>query len=255
MKKKKKFRSSDEKFFIDYIPKKLFDSLSEDERMNQREYRRYHSAIYDTNKRIEDNKKQIEKLKLKIKEEKNKLKSDDYKDGYSDLMKFHYDKISHLDRKFKFGITASWRDKSSRSYKVIKGTESDENRDKTKIAFSQRTYKGKEIQKRESLYVHVRANDRVLERTKRSENLPSNRKNISFGSPEKCRESLSKIYNEDWSKDDNEDVKSEVVAVISRYVRYKIFEKGWFWFITNPHSRDTITEWCVGMGDEMYDWG
>ena len=43
--------------------------------------------------------------------------------------------------------------------------------------------------------------------------------NVSFGSPEKCRESLSKIYNEDWSKDDKEDVKSEVVAVISRYVR------------------------------------
>ena len=36
-------------------------------------------------------------------------------------------------------------------------------------------------------------------------------KNISFGI-QKCRESLSKIYNEDWSKDDKEDVKSEVVA-------------------------------------------
>ena len=28
-----------------------------------------------------------------------------------------------------------------------------------------------------------------------------------------------------------------------------------FCIITNPHSRDTITEWCVRMSDEMYDWG
>ena len=125
-------------------------------------------------------------------------------------MKFHYDKISHLDRKFKFGITAVG-DKSSRSYKVIKGTESDENRDKTKVLFTKNLQRERDSEERISICA-CESNDRVLERTKRSENLPSNRKNISFGSPEKCRESLSKIYNEDWSKDDKEDVKSEVVA-------------------------------------------
>ena len=56
----------------------------------------------------EDNKKQIEKLKLKIEEEQNKLKSDDYKDGYSDLMKFHYDKISRM-MKIQIRYYQSWR--------------------------------------------------------------------------------------------------------------------------------------------------
>ena len=92
------------------------------------------------------------------------------------LMKFHYDKISHLDRKFKFGITRVG-DKSSRSYKVSKELRVMRTEIKLRLFFK-RTYKGKKF--RENLYMY---NDciRVFERTKRSENLPSNRKNISFG--------------------------------------------------------------------------
>ena len=254
MKKRLKYRSENEKFFLDYFPDRIFKKLNKSEREHYREYRRYHRAIFDTNERIESYQNQIEKLKKKIIDEKDKLVADDYKDGYTMLMKTHYNHISDFDKQFKFNVSGSWRDKSSRSYKEKVGIESFEKRDKTKIAFTQKTYKGEEIKKRESLYLHVSASDVLIKFLKKDESTPSNRKNIAFGSLDKCRLALSEIYDEDWSKDDKEVVKDEVKVIVRGYVRFFIFERGWSTFITSTHSRDKIIEWCKGLGKEMYEW-
>ena len=69
---------------------------------------------------------------------------------------------------------------------------------------------------------------------KKDESTPSNRKNIAFGSLDKCRLALSEIYDEDWSKDDKEVIKDEVKVIVRGYVRFFIFERGWSTFITRP---------------------
>ena len=252
--KKNKYRTDGDKFFLNYLPPKLFDKLNESKREHYREYRRYHLAIFNTNERVEKLRNQIEKIKKQILIEKDKLKADDYKDGYNLKMKLHYNHLSDLDKKYKFNVSGSWRDKSSRSYKESVGILSTDKRDSTKVSFVQKTFKGKKIEKRESLYLHISSTDSTLKELKQSESLPSNRKNIAFGGLENCRLALSEIYNEDWSKDDKDIVKDEVKIVVRGYVRYYIFKKGWSKFVRDTHSRDKIVEWSKGLGDDFYNW-
>ena len=42
MKKRFKYRSENEKFFLDYFPDRIFKKLNKSEREHYREYRRYH---------------------------------------------------------------------------------------------------------------------------------------------------------------------------------------------------------------------
>ena len=74
--------------------------------------------------------------------------ADDYKDGYTLLMKTHYNHISDFDKQFKFNVSGSWRDKSSRSYKEKVGIESFEKRDKTKIYLLRKHTKVRKSKKR-----------------------------------------------------------------------------------------------------------
>ena len=68
-------------------------------------------------------------------------------------MKTHYNHISDFDKQFKFNVSGSWRDKSSRSYKEKVGIESFEKEIKLKSIYSE-NIKGEEI-KKENHYIFM----------------------------------------------------------------------------------------------------
>ena len=47
MKRKKDYRSKGEKFFLEYIPTEVFDSLKPKERENYQKYRTHHRYIFE----------------------------------------------------------------------------------------------------------------------------------------------------------------------------------------------------------------
>ena len=66
MKKRLKYRSENEKFFLDYFPDRIFKKLNKSEREHYREYRRYHRASLIPMKGLRVIKNQIEKLKRRL---------------------------------------------------------------------------------------------------------------------------------------------------------------------------------------------
>ena len=96
------------RWFMDYLPKRVFDSLSSEHRKYYREYRRNQRFIGDSQKKVDEIQKEIDSLQKLIRSEKEKQRK------WEEKLKMYYDEISHLDDNFKFGCSVEYRKRKSR---------------------------------------------------------------------------------------------------------------------------------------------
>ena len=96
------------RWFMDYLPKKVFDSLNPEQRKYYREYRRNQRYIGDSQKKVDEIQNEIDSLQKLIRTEKKKQRN------WKGKLKMYYDEISHLDNNFKFGCSVEYRKRKSR---------------------------------------------------------------------------------------------------------------------------------------------
>ena len=96
------------RWFMDYLPKRVFDSLTPEQRKYYREYRRNQRFIGDSQKKVDEIQKEIDSLQKLIRSEKEKQRK------WEEKLKMYYDEISHLDDNFKFGCSVEFRKRKSR---------------------------------------------------------------------------------------------------------------------------------------------
>jgi len=96
------------RWFMDYLPKKVFDSLNPEQRKYYREYRRNQRFIGDSQKKVDEIQNEIDSLQKLIRSEKEKQRK------WKGKLKMYYDEISHLDDNFKFGCSVEYRKRKSR---------------------------------------------------------------------------------------------------------------------------------------------
>jgi len=250
----------DKKFFVDYLPTKVYYGLSSQEREDYREYRRYSYFMSRSNKKIQDLESQIEELKSKVQKEKDKHKDviDEYYSedgnkrhrditelGWNSKMKNHYEKLTHIHQKFDFTI---WWEKRPISNKTLKQKSGKLIVPDTEIQRDVTKYGGRELELRYRWYCKIKGVG----------SKPS--KNIYLGDEESIRTTLSDIYQEDFSKVDWDVVKGDLKSLIESYVLYNLMNKGWDTFMIPDkfggvsHSLRTIKEWGVDIGDERYNY-
>lgn len=240
MKKKKRYVGEGLKWFVDFLPKEVFDSLTEKERKDYQGYRNYQRHIGDSTLKISNFQKEIEKLTNLIKEEQFKIKGDIDNSGWEMKMKIHYDKINHIDKNFQLNCSIERRDRTSLSKRYIDG----EIKTFKSVPILKKQYGEKDIERVYKLYGRV-------ENTQ-------NRKQIYFGDEKEIRNVLSEIYGEDWSNEPYEFLKDELRILISQYSRYKIFHNKWEGFKKEKHNMKSVKDWCVWCeknGIDRYEWG
>ena len=96
------------RWFMDYLPKRVFDSLTSEQRKNYRGYRRNQRFIGDSQKKVDEIQKEIDSLQKLIRSEKDKQKVWEWRN------KMYYDEISHLNKDFLFGCSVEYRKRKSR---------------------------------------------------------------------------------------------------------------------------------------------
>ena len=96
------------RWFMDYLPKKVFDSLNPEQRKYYREYRRNQRFIGDSQLKVDEIQREVESLQKLIRSEKKKQSK------WKGKLKMYYDEISHLDDNFKFGCSVEYRKRKSR---------------------------------------------------------------------------------------------------------------------------------------------
>ena len=96
------------RWFMDYLPKRVFDSLTSEQRKYYREYRRNQRFIGDSQKKVDEIQKEIDSFQKLIRSEKEKQRK------WEEKLKMYYDEISHLDDNFKFGCSVEYRKRKSR---------------------------------------------------------------------------------------------------------------------------------------------
>lgn len=252
--KKREYRSKGEKFFIDYLPDDVFNSLSEKERHDYKLYRDNHRYIYEGNLKIKEWEKEIDKLKEKIKLKKLQINGFDVGEninpidgeidkerveGWKEKMIRGYNRINHLSKDYQFNISVGVQIRKSKIYELYEGKDLDVmSNEKHK---RQTKFKGKTL----------KPNERITLRITRTKDIF---KNIHVGSLELVREGLSDMYGEDWSNETLDTIKSELRSIYSTYTRYHVFKSNWENFFSETHSFRGVMEWCKKMGDERYDW-
>jgi len=93
---------------MDYLPKRVFDSLTTEHRKYYREYRRNQRFVGDSQMKVVEIQKEIDSLQKLIRSEKDKQRK------WEEKLKMYYDEISHLDDNFKFGCSVEYRKRKSR---------------------------------------------------------------------------------------------------------------------------------------------
>lgn len=96
------------RWFMDYLPKGVFDSLTSEQRKYYREYRRNQRFIGDSQNKVDEIQREMDSLQKLIRSEKEKQKD------WGEKLKMYYDEISHLDENFKFGCSVEYRKRKSR---------------------------------------------------------------------------------------------------------------------------------------------
>lgn len=237
----KDYKSRGEDFFFDYLPEEVFSSLSKEERVHYREYRRYHRLLYENQERIDFYEREIEKLKSLLKEEKKKLRGNQYKDGWELKMKNHYEHISHLHEKFLLKTSIELRDRSSKSQKIKSGEEKRKTLETVK-----KTYGGEEIQRLIMWYGTVAGVQRNY------------RKTMYLGKRDEINQKWEEFIGEDISEKSENYVKGELQLLMSQYTRYKVFNSDWNNFTSGTHNLESIMEWVIYCRDHGIDrsrWG
>jgi hypothetical protein len=240
MKKKKRYIGEGQKWFVDFLPKEVFLSLTEEERVNYQGYRNYQRHIGDSNLKISNYQKEIEKLTNLIKEEQFKIKGDFENEGWEMNVKMFYDKITHIDKNFQLNCSIEIRDRTSISKKFKDG----EVKTFKNVPVIKSQYKEKDLERVYKIYGRVENS--------------VHRKPIYFGDEIKVRKVISQIYQEDWTTEPYEYLKDEMRILISQYSRYQIFHHKWEGFKSETHNLKSISDWCTWCtknGVDRYEWG
>ena len=243
-KSKKVHKSSKEKYYIPFLPDEVFNNLSPELKKIQQEYRTYHRTLHGIRDRINTNEQLIKKLREEIKNETIRIKScanEDYPDrGYEDLVVVRYNKLSHLYDDYKFSVSITRKNRTSKSYKNNqKGVEGFMNK---------KFYGGKEIgevftynaQIKSDNYEHSMIPDMVKGKKI---------KNISLGTEDVMRKNLGLVYPKmDFSEDSIDIVKDEWRTIIRAFSNWYITKNKWRGFKLDTHPKENIVEWCIKMG-------
>jgi hypothetical protein len=240
MNKKKRYIGEGLKWFVDFLPNEVFNSLSKEERVNYQGYRNYQRHIGDSNLKISNYQKQIEKLTNLIKDEQFKIRGDFENGGWELNMKMFYDKINHIDKNFHLNCSVERRDRTSISKKINDGELVRFKKDH----ILKKTYGETEIGKVYKLYGRVENS--------------TYRQQIYLGDETNIRLVLGKLLDEDFSNDPYDILKDELRILMSQYSRYLIFHKKWEGFKGETHNLKSMIEWCKwceGNGVNRYEWG
>ena len=240
MTKKKSYIGEGQKRFFDFLPTEVFDSLSDEEKVNYREYRRYQKEVGKGLVRISEHQEEIDKLNRLIQIENKKIKGDGENSGWEMKVKKYYDKINHIDKNFHLNCSVERRDRSSVSRKINDGELVRFKKDH----ILKKNYGEKEIGKVYKLYGRVE--NSVF------------RQPIYLGDETNIRLELSKLLDEDFSKETYDVLKDELRILMSQYSRYFIFHKKWEGFKGETHNLKSIIEWCLWCeenGVNRYKWG
>lgn len=240
MNKKKRYIGEGLKWFVDFLPNEVFNSLSKEERVNYQGYRNYQRHIGDSNLKISNYQKQIEKLTNLIKDEQFKIRGDFENGGWELNMKMFYDKINHIDKNFHLNCSVERRDRTSISKKINDGEIVRFKKDH----ILKKTYGETEIGKVYKLYGRVENS--------------TYRQQIYLGDETNIRLVLGKLLDEDFSNDPYDVLKDELRILMSQYSRYLIFHKKWEGFKGETHNLKSMIEWCKWCeenGVNRYEWG
>jgi hypothetical protein len=240
MTKKKTYIGEGQKRFFDFLPKEVFESLSDEERVNYREYRRYQKEIGEGLVRISKLQEKIDKLNEIIRIENHKIKGDIENGGWEMKVKMYHDRLSHIDKNFHLNCSVERRDRTSVSKKISDGELIRFKKDH----ILKENYGEKELGKVYKLYGRV-------ENSKY-------RQPIYLGDETNVRFVLSKLVDEDLTKESYDNFKDELRVLISQYSRYLIFHNKWEGFKSQTHNLDSISDWCKWCeknGVNRYEWG
>jgi hypothetical protein len=240
MTKKKTYIGEGQKRFFDFLPKEVFESFSDEEKVNYREYRRYQKEVGKGLVRISKHQEEIDKLNRLIQIEYKKIKGDGENGGWEMKVQKFYDKINHIDKNFHLNCSVERRDRSSVSKKINDGELVSFKKDH----ILKKNYGEKEIGKVYKLYGRVE--NSVF------------RQPIYLGDETKVRFVLSKLVDEDLTEETYDVFKDELRVLISQYSRYLIFHNKWEGFKGETHNLDSISNWCKWCeenGVNRYEWG
>ena len=245
MKRKKEYRSKGEKFFLEYLPTEVFDSLKPKERENYKKYRDNHRYMFNGKVQIKKWEEEISKLKDKIKGKKLQINGDDSKGlgdgvGWKPKMVSGYEGVQKLSNDFQFNISIGFQTRIPKILKNKEDYESGKKGSKQDLR-NQTTFKGKPLQ----------STPRIVLRISRTKDVS---RNLHVGSEVDVRTEISNLYKEDWNKEPIEYVKDELRVIYSTYVRYYVFHSNWKEFFKGKHSFSSVIEWSKEMGDKRYEW-
>lgn len=240
MKRKKDYKSRGEKFFLDFLPDEVFNSLKPKEREDYKKYRDNHRYMFNGKNQIKEWEEKISKLRGKIKEKKIQINGDDENSGWKQKMMIGYEGIQKYSKDFQFNISVGFR------YRKGKILDNEEKYKSGKIGTkkdlrNQTTFKGKNLQSNPLLYLRITRTKDVF-------------KNLYVGKEEDVRSLIGNLYKEDWSKEPIDNVKDEIRVIYSTYTRYHVFHSNWNKFFKDKHTFDGVMEWCKKMGDDLYQW-
>ena len=245
MKRKKEYRSKGEKFFLEYLPTEVFDSLKPRERENYKKYRDNHRYMFNGKVQIKKWEEEISKLKDKIKSKKLQINGDDSKGlgesvGRKVKMVKGYEGVQKYSDDFQFNISIGFQVRKPKILKNKEDYESGKKGSKQDLR-NQTTFKGKPLQ----------STPRIVLRISRTKDVS---RNLHVGSEVDVRTEISNLYKEDWNKEPIEYVKDELRVIYSTYVRYHVFHSNWKEFFKGKHSFSSVIEWSKEMGDKRYEW-
>jgi len=240
MKRKKDYKSRGEKFFLEYLPQEVFDSLKPKEREDYKKYRDNHRYMFNGKNQIKQWEEEISKLREKIKGKKSQINGDDENSGWKQKMMIGYQGIQHYSKDFQFNISIGFRYRKSEIYKNEENYKLGKKGSKKDLR-EQTHFKGKKLQPNPKLYLRITRTKDVF-------------KNLYVGSEEDVRREISNLTKEDWSKETLEYLKDEVRYMYSSYIRYHVFYSNWKEFFKEKHSFPSIVEWSKKMGVKSYEW-
>lgn len=228
------------RFFLEYLPTEVFDSLKPKERVNYKKYRDNHRYLFDGKNQIKQWEEEISKLRKKIKDKKLQINGDGEYSGWKNKMMIGYQGIEKYSKDFQFNISIGFRYRKSKILKNKENYESGKIGTKKDLR-NQTTFQIETVKSNPSLYLRITRTKDVF-------------KNLYVGKEEDVRLSIGRIYKEDWSNESIEDVKDEVRVIYSTYVWYHVFHSNWGDFFDKKHTLSDVEHWSKKMGDKKWDW-